>query len=441
MAITHSTVLINTGQTVDNTTVSGNQRQITNLGGPDSADVNAIAAVQATQPAGTEMGLVVREAQKGQSTSANSRPVVLASDQSSIPVTGSFFQTTQPISGTVGVNNFPTTQPISGTVSATVSQSTAANLNATVTGTIAATQSGTWTVQPGNTANTTAWKVDGSAVTQPVSGTVAVTQSTSPWVVTGSKTNNSAAPSTTNLGTLPALSNAAPVSFTEGNQTSLSMDLAGNLRVYGHPPNVLGAYMVNGRTGTYAGQAAAAPLVSFRWTSATALAIIMRVSITVATTVAATAVGNAERELIIARSFTVSDTGGTAVTLTGNNQKMRTSQATSLVGDFRFGQPLTAGTRTLDAAPIASTLSVLPLLFTGIDIGTGGIATTTLSTSMAGIGGIGMIPLLNATTGQDYPIVLAQNEGIIIRIGKDAQPAGATQQTYAQISWCEVSAY
>lgn len=32
-----------------------------------------------------------------------------------------------------------------------------------------AAQSGTWTVQPGNTANTTAWKVDGSAVTQPVS--------------------------------------------------------------------------------------------------------------------------------------------------------------------------------------------------------------------------------------------------------------------------------
>ena len=39
---------------------------------------------------------------------------------------------------------------------------------------VAATQSGTWTVQPGNTANTTAWKVDGSAVTQPVSGTVTV---------------------------------------------------------------------------------------------------------------------------------------------------------------------------------------------------------------------------------------------------------------------------
>lgn len=51
------------------------------------------------------------------------------------------------------VDGSAVTQPISGSVS----------------------QSGTWTVQPGNTANTTAWKVDGSAVTQPVSGTVTAT--------------------------------------------------------------------------------------------------------------------------------------------------------------------------------------------------------------------------------------------------------------------------
>lgn len=44
-----------------------------------------------------------------------------------------------------------------------------------VSGTVTANQGGTWTVQPGNTANTTAWKVDGSAVTQPVSGTVGLT--------------------------------------------------------------------------------------------------------------------------------------------------------------------------------------------------------------------------------------------------------------------------
>lgn len=66
-------------------------------------------------------------------------------------------------------------------------------------------QSGTWTVQPGNTANTTAWKVDGSAVTQPGSMTGAnapfnpsgtTTQSTaigSGAVVTLTKATNSVA--------------------------------------------------------------------------------------------------------------------------------------------------------------------------------------------------------------------------------------------------------
>lgn len=84
------------------------------------------------------------------------------------------------------VDGSAVTQPISGTV--TVTQGTAANLNATVTGTVAAIQLGTWTVEPGNTPNTNPWlvtlnqggnsatvtasnalKVDGSAVTQPVS--------------------------------------------------------------------------------------------------------------------------------------------------------------------------------------------------------------------------------------------------------------------------------
>lgn len=51
----------------------------------------------------------------------------------------------------------------------------------TVDGTVAATQSGTWTVQPGNTANTTAWKVDASSVAVPVtdnSGSLTVDQAT-----------------------------------------------------------------------------------------------------------------------------------------------------------------------------------------------------------------------------------------------------------------------
>lgn len=87
-------------------------------------------------------------------------------------------------------------------------------------------QSGTWTVQPGNTANTTAWKVDGSAVTQPVSltsttvtGTVAVTESgtwtvqpgntvnTSPWLVQLGDVTTTAPITGNGSGTLTATGN------------------------------------------------------------------------------------------------------------------------------------------------------------------------------------------------------------------------------------------
>lgn len=56
-----------------------------------------------------------------------------------------------------------------------------AKLNAT----LAVTQSGTWTVQPGNTANTTPWRVDASGSIQPVSGTVAVSNFPASYPVTG----------------------------------------------------------------------------------------------------------------------------------------------------------------------------------------------------------------------------------------------------------------
>lgn len=95
--------------------------------------------------------------------------------------------TVQPVSGTVTVTDGAgslNTIIDSGTITTitnavTVSQGTAANLNATVVGTgtflTQAAQSGTWTIQPGNTANTTAWLVTGTGGTFPVTGTVAVT--------------------------------------------------------------------------------------------------------------------------------------------------------------------------------------------------------------------------------------------------------------------------
>lgn len=99
---------------------------------------------------------------------------------------------TQPVSGTVTasqataaslkasvlIDGTSNTVQISGTPSVTVSGYPPVMIISTNTLTTSASQSGTWTVQPGNTANTTAWKVDGSAVTQPISGTVTASQTT-----------------------------------------------------------------------------------------------------------------------------------------------------------------------------------------------------------------------------------------------------------------------
>lgn len=98
----------------------------------------------------------------GQAAMASSTPVVIASNQSAVPVSGTLTAVT-------------TVTNLSQLNGAAIAMGTGTRSAGTQRVTIAtddivpASQSGTWTVQPGNTANTTAWKVDGSAVTQPVS--------------------------------------------------------------------------------------------------------------------------------------------------------------------------------------------------------------------------------------------------------------------------------
>lgn len=124
--------------------------------------------------------------------------------------------TTVPVSGTVTANAGTGTLAVSGPLTDTQLRATAVPVSGTVTanagtGTMAvslasvpshavtnagtfatqAAQSGTWTVQPGNTANTTAWKVDGSAVTQPVSAVSLPLHESQP-VATATTTNGTA---------------------------------------------------------------------------------------------------------------------------------------------------------------------------------------------------------------------------------------------------------
>lgn len=166
---------------------------------------------------------------------------------------------------------------------------------------------------------------------------------------------------------------------------------------------------------TAAAPAAGANLVSFRWTSATLLALIRFIEIQINVSTAST-VGLPTLAAYVARAFTASDTGGTAVTLTGNNNKKRTSMATSAVGDFRFATAgvLTAGTRTLDSNPIVNVNVPLAL-------------------------GSNLVKSFNIDGPGDHPIVLATNEGIVLQ-NVVAITTGVYQYT-VRIDWAEVPSF
>lgn len=348
---------------------------------------------------------------------------------SAVPVSGTFFQATQPVSGTVTANQGGTwtvqpgntanttawkvdgsavTQPVSGTFFQATQP---------VSGTITANQGGTWTVQPGNTANTTAWKVDGSAVTQPVS--IAATVG-----VQGSKTNNNAAPGATNVGSLILLANAGVPAWTEGNLVLGSADLGGALRSAMRPPVVTGAYRINVTTASYTALAAGDTIVSFRFTAA-ALCVITRVKVFVTTQTAASAAGRIDRALFVVRSFTVADSGGTAITLTSPVGKLRTSHAAMGVGNIMVssGGAITKGTGTQDANPVSV-------------IAKAGTATEPIGLTLPAPGMLDDLFVYDA--GKNYPIVLAQNEGLRINI-PTAMPSSIAQITSATFEWYEVA--
>lgn len=254
--------------------------------------------------------------------------------------------------------------------------------------------------------------------------------------VVGGKTNNNAAPGATNVGALIAIANAALASYTEGNLVLPSIDLRGVLRCIDTAEDCLGEYEWQGISGGYTGLAANTPLWSLRWGDATRFCRILRVEVMVFTSTAATVASITERQLIIARSFTASDTGGTAATLTGNNQKLRTSDGTSLVTDMRIGAPITAGTRTLDAAPIASAMGWSGLLSTGVVIGAYGSSPVGAARSTEGGGQFQT--LYDEKSPGARKIVLAQNEGLVVRIGA-VMPTTAVQQTLVKIKWRETN--
>ena len=107
------------------------------------------------------------------------------------------------------------------------------------TGKVSAAQSGTWTVQPGNTANTTAWKVDGSAVTQPVSlasvPSHAVTNAGT-FAVQAAGDIANAATDSGNPVKIGGVFRSSPQTLTNGQRGEAAIDSAGRMITIGGGP-------------------------------------------------------------------------------------------------------------------------------------------------------------------------------------------------------------
>jgi hypothetical protein len=204
------------------------------------------------------------------------------------------------------------------------------------------------------------------------------------------------------------------------------------LRVQGRPLDVgsLGHYRLSMASGTIgAALAANGELFQFRWSDATRLAVIQKILVSAGAIAAATAAGAVTIEATIARAFTASGSGGATATITGNNQKNRTSFGTTLLGEARMATTvaLGAGTKTLDSQGIGNVT---------IGIGTAAI------TSAIAMPLISKIDLLEVDADlTQHPIVLAQNEGIIVKNGATAWPATMTWALGVTIVWAEVAAY
>lgn len=184
----------------------------------------------------------------------------------------------------------------------------------------------------------------------------------------------------------------------------------------------LGSYAIGMTSGVMAaGLAANADIFSFRFAPSTTtnICLVRRVLISAGNTATAFTAGVVTFNLFAARSFTASQTGGTAATVTGNNQKLRTSFAAMGVADIRISSTaaLGAGTKTLDAQPLGSVSSAI-------------VAT-------AGSILVPLVPLLDTRVGE-WPDVIANNEGLTIQ---GTVPATGTWTFSASVTWEEVSTY
>ena len=180
------------------------------------------------------------------------------------------------------------------------------------------------------------------------------------------------------------------------------------------------AVLVSGATNSLA---AAAVLASLRWAPNNYF-VLLRLAMWAGIQTALTAVADMnEVNAFVFRGSTSNAAAGTAVALTGNNQKNRVTMAPSLVADLRVATAAAvtaAGGKTNDAVPF----------------GSGGLAFPAIT-----IGSVApKVELYKWDALGQHPQVLAPNEGIEIQNANTGPTVGAVRYFF-DLEWAEVASF
>jgi hypothetical protein len=176
-----------------------------------------------------------------------------------------------------------------------------------------------------------------------------------------------------------------------------------------------GSFQVLAKSGALiAGLAANAPIISFRFASASLCAIVRRIKLSVWSNAVGFTAGAAAFDTYVARSFTAEDTGGLLAAISGNTGKLRTSGMQASAVHLRVGDTgaLGLGTRALDSQPLDSVIAA---------------AATTVNT----------VFVSNQTLFMaiDHPLVLDNLEGFVVQA---SVPATGTWSFAVHVTWDEV---
>jgi len=168
-------------------------------------------------------------------------------------------------------------------------------------------------------------------------------------------------------------------------------------------------------------------ILQFQWTDATRFCVIRKVRVSACVTTTFFAAGvPVQLDLVKATGWSAVGTGGTRPAVAALLKK-RTNMGNSLLAANNIGvittAALGAGTKTLEGTPMQAIVAPGPI-------------TASLNGQIIAPGTI----LFQHEVGDgEHPLVLAQNEGFVIR--SVAVPATGTWQAAFQVDWAEVTAY